>query len=106
MSEYTTEMVSIIVAAKPLTFAKAQQIATRDEFVAAGKSHRSVIAKAKSLGLDYTPKPKAAKKTTGDTKADMVRTIADNLELSFEELDGLSNAKAQSLVAIISATTK
>ena len=48
MSNYTPEMVAKMVAAQPLNLAMAKDLAS--DF---GLSHRSVISKAKSLGLEY-----------------------------------------------------
>jgi len=81
MSDYTKEMVATLTAATPLTFEKAQEIASTDAFVRAGKSTRSVVAKAKSLGLDYTPKAKPAAKAVGPTKADYLADIRSALAL-------------------------
>jgi hypothetical protein len=89
MSDYTPEMVAAIQTASPLTFEKAQEIASSDAFVRAGKGHRSVIAKAKSLGVDYIPKAKPAKasKDNGPTKAETLAAIRSALSLADREGD-------------------
>ena len=105
MSEYSAEMEATIRAAStPLTFAKAQEIANTDAFVAANKSHRSVIAKAKSMGLDYEPKPAVAKRPKGITKATLVQTIADQTGLNTDTLTGLDKANMGALTALVEAT--
>ena len=88
MSDYTSEMVAAIQTASPLTFEKAQEIASTDAFVRAGKGHRSVIAKAKSLGIDYIPKAKPVKasRDMGPTKAETLSAI--RLALALPERDG------------------
>ena len=63
---------------------------------------RSVIAKAKSLGLEYTLKAKPAKKKTAPTKMDIVRAIEKGLDADKGSLDGLVKATAQSLDALLS----
>lgn len=95
---YTPEMVAAIQSAEPLTFEKAQEIASSDAFVRAGKSQRSVIAKAKSLGVAYVPKAKpAAKADTGPTKAAYLADIRSALGLAEREGD-LTKAE---LVAVL-----
>ena len=96
---YTPEMVAAIQTASPLTFEKAQEIASLDAFVRAGKGHRSVIAKAKSLGIDYIAKPKAARKAAdnGPTKAETLAAIRTALALPDREGD-LTKAE---LVAVL-----
>ena len=81
MSDYTKEMVAAIQTAEPLTFEKAQELASTDAFVRAGKTTRSVVAKAKSLGVDYIPKAKPATKEVGPTKADYLADIRSALAL-------------------------
>lgn len=98
MSNYTETETQKLVAASPLTFDKAQEIALE-----LGKSQRSVIAKAKSLGLDYIPKPKAAKRPAGETKADLVNRIAVAVGGDSADLLGLEKATAGSLSALLAA---
>jgi hypothetical protein len=81
MSDYTKEMVAAITAAAPLDAAKAQQIAETDDFVRASKTKRSVIAKAKSLGLEYIKAAPRAKAVQGPTKADRLQAIRTSLAL-------------------------
>ena len=53
MSNYTEKMVATLRDSQPLNLAKAKDLAA--DF---GLSHRSVISKAKSLGLEYVAAPK------------------------------------------------
>jgi hypothetical protein len=96
---YTPEMVAAIQSAEPLTFEKAQEIASSDAFVRAGKSHRSVITKAKSLGIAYVPKGKKpnTKVEAGPTKAAYLADIRSALALPEREGD-LTKAE---LVAVL-----
>ena len=64
MSNYTPAMIAKLQAAAPLNLAVAKDLAA--DF---GLSHRSVISKAKHLGLDYVVAPKAAKRVRS-SKAD------------------------------------
>ena len=59
MSNYTPAMIAKLQAAAPLDLAKAKALASDFGNV----SHRSVISKAKHLGLDYLVAPKATKKS-------------------------------------------
>ena len=102
---YSKEMAAVIRKAEPLTFDKAQEIASMDAFVAAGKSQKSVIAKAKSMGVAYIPKPKAAKRPTQETKSDLVDRIAVAVGGDSSEFAGLSKATTASLLAVLAAVT-
>ena len=69
MSNYTPAMVAKLQGAAPLNLEIAKDLAA--EF---GVSHRSVISKAKHLGLEYVKAaPKA--KATGTTKAELTDAI-------------------------------
>ena len=69
MSNYTPAMIAKLQAAAPLNLEIAKDLAA--EF---GVSHRSVISKAKHLGLEYVKAaPKA--KAIGTTKADLTDAI-------------------------------
>ena len=76
MSNYTPAMVAKLQAAAPLNLETAKDLAA--DF---GVSHRSVISKAKSLGLEYvkaSPKARAAK---GITKAELTDAIRQAVAL-------------------------
>ena len=95
MSNYTPAMVAKLQAAAPLNLAKAKDLAA--DF---GLSHRSVISKAKHLGLDYDVAPKAAKKIRA-SKADTVDAIAKAIAVDPADLDGLALAKGSALDALL-----
>jgi len=69
MSNYTAKMVDAIKAAEPLDLAKAKDLAA--DF---GVSHRSVISKAISLGVQYKKAPVKAR-SARVTKSDLVTAI-------------------------------
>ena len=90
MSKYTPTMIEKMSAAQPLNLSKAQAFAS--EF---GVSHRSIIAKALSLGLTYEKKAVSSSSSDRPTKADLVREIEQSLQ--GESLDGLQGASMRSL---------
>ena len=92
MSNYTPAMIAKLQAASPLDLAKAKALASDFGNV----SHRSVISKAKHLGLDYVVTAKAAKKIRS-SKADTVAAIANGLDMPVDDLDGLALAKGSAL---------
>ena len=94
MSKYTPTMIEKLSAAQPLNLAKAQTFAS--EF---GVSHRSIIAKALSLGLTYEKKAVSSSSSDRPTKADLVREIEQSLQ--GESLDGLQGASMRSLQALL-----
>ena len=82
MSNYTKEMESAIRAQAPLNLAKAKMLA--EQF--ASVSHRSVISKAQSMGVEYVKAaPKA--KAVGVTKADLTDAIRKAVALPDREGD-------------------
>ena len=97
MSNYTESMVTAMLAQAVFSFDDAVKFAEENQL-----STRSVVSKVKSLGLEYTPKPKAAKSgLVKVTKADTVQAIAIALGASFETLEGLKGADAKSLSALL-----
>ena len=96
-SVYTQAMCEKMATAQPLNAEVCTTLAT--EF---GLTQRSVIAKAKSLGLDYVVKAKPARKKSAPTKMDIVRAIEKGLDADQGSLDGLVKATAQSLDALLS----
>ena len=94
MSNYTKKMEAEL-ASEAMDYNRAVALATEW-----GLSVKSVIAKTKSLGIDYQPKPKAIRKTSGVTKAQLVRDIESKLDC---QLDGLANASATSLSTLLGA---
>ena len=87
-NEYTPPMLAEIRKAEPLTLEKAKELAQRDEFTRAGKSHRSIISKAQSMGIEYikiTPTRKPRENTP--TKAAYLASIRKALALPEREGD-------------------
>ena len=85
MSNYTDSMVAAIRNAAPLTLAKAKSLASDFGTV----SHRSVISKAKSLGVEYVKAAPAARSTgpKAPTKAEYLFAIRKGLALPAREGD-------------------
>ena len=96
MSNYTPAMIAQLQAAAPLDLAKAKALAVDFGNV----SHRSVISKAKHLGVDYVVANKATKQIRS-SKADTVDAIAKAISVSPSDLDGLALAKASALTNLL-----
>ena len=93
MSNYTETMIAKLHASAPLNLDKAKALAS--DF---GLSHRSVISKAKSLGVAYEAQPKrVASKNVGPTKADINGAIRKALALPDREGD-LTKAELESVL--------
>ena len=92
MSNYTPAMIAKLQAAAPLNLAKAKALASDFGNV----SYRSVISKAKHLGLGYDVAPKDAKKIRA-SEADTVAAIAKAVDMPVDDLDGLALAKGSAL---------
>ena len=97
-SVYTDQMVTTMSARAPLNAEICSELAS--EF-GNGITSRSVIAKAKSLGLDYTVKAKPARKKATATKMDIVNAIAKAVDADDGSLDGLVKAPASALSALL-----
>ena len=93
MSKYTPTMIEKMSAAQPLNLAKAQSFAS--EF---GVSHRSIIAKALSLGLTYEKKT-VVSSSSKPTKRDVVAEIEKALDA--DSLSGLEGASMRSLNSLL-----
>ena len=89
---YTKAQEAALTKAAPVSFEDAALFAA--EF---GVSQRSVIAKVKSLDLEYIPKEVAPKRPRGVTKAQLVAAIEDSRGLPAGALDGLEKASARAL---------
>ena len=98
-SVYTTAFVEVMKNRQPLNADICQQLAV--EF-GNGITTRSVIAKAKSAGIDYTVKAKPARKKATATKMDLVNAIAKAVDADAGSLDGLVKAPASALSALLS----
>ena len=85
MSNYTPAMVARIKNAAPLNLAKAKELAADFGNV----THRSVISKAQSLGVEYVkaaPAPRSPREAT-PTKADYLAAIRKSLALKDRQGD-------------------
>lgn len=96
MSNYTDKMVAAIRAAAPLNLAKAKQLASDFGSV----SHRSVISKAQSLGVEYVKAAPAARQPRGITKAEYLSAIREGLALPAREGD-LTKAELSAVLQAI-----
>ena len=97
---YTEQMTAKIMASAPLNLDKAHALASEFGTV----TYRSVISKAKSLGVEYIKKAPAAKtvKDTGPTKAALLLEIRKTLELSDREGD-LTKIELQTILTALVA---
>ena len=97
MSNYTPEMVARIREAAPLNLAKARELAADFGNV----THRSVISKAQSLGVEYV-KVAPVKRVKNDTptKAEYLAAIRKGLALPTREGD-LTKAELSAVLASI-----
>jgi len=86
-------MEAAIRAAAPLNLAKAKALAEQFATV----SHRSVISKAQSMGLEYVKAAPAAKASRGPTKADILAEIRTAMALPSREGD-LTKAELSALL--------
>ena len=83
MSNYTETMIAKIKAAAPLNIETAKELAS--DF---GVSHRSVISKAKHLGVEYVKAQRApASRDAGPTKVAMLVSIRQLMDLPTREGD-------------------
>ena len=98
-SVYTADMVEIMRESAPLN---AEVCATLAKTFGNGITARSVIAKAKSAGIEYVVKAKPARKKSAPSRADIVAAIAKAVDADAGELDGLVKAPASALDALLS----
>ena len=98
-SVYTADMVNIMRESAPLN---ADVCETLAKTFGNGITTRSVIAKAKSAGIDYTVKAKPARKKATASKMDIVNAIAKAVDADDGSLDGLVKAPANALSALLS----
>ena len=94
MATYTPTMIAAMEAAQPLNLEKAKDLASD-----LNVSYRSVIAKAKQLGLEYQNAQPAAKRPKGVTKASLVADISEAIG---ESVDSLAKANMADLQILAS----
>ena len=93
---YSDSQVARLQAAAPISYEMAQELAS--EF---GVSPRSVVSKVISLGLEYTPKPKAEKKGRGVTKAQLVAQISERTGVEFKSLGNAATSDLEALLTLL-----
>ena len=93
---YSTEQEAAIIAASPLNLESAKVLAE-----AMGKSYRSIIAKAKSLGLEYESKPAPKKRLAVVTKAELVSMIEAGAGAAEGSLAGLEKSPVKALNTLL-----
>ena len=94
---YTKDQVARLTESAPISYEDAVALGTE-----LGYSTRSVIAKTKSLELEYIPKAVPAKRPTPLTKSQVVDLIAYS---TGAELDGLAGATLASLTVLLDAVS-
>lgn len=93
VANYSPAQEAAILAAAPLNLEKAKEISAQ-----IGKSYRSVISKAKQLGVPYEVKAAAKKRVGGVTKAALVEKLEARFGVS---LDGLEKSTAKPLASMV-----
>lgn len=92
---YTPDMEAVLEDAQPIDYERAIQLGKELD-----RKPRSIIAKAKSMGLEYVVKVGSLEVKTRAprvTKADYVEAIAKALSVDADELKGLELARIRSL---------
>jgi len=98
MSQYTSTMVTALQS-QAWDYDSASAFASEHNLTV-----RSVIAKIKNLGLDYTPKPKTVSASGPRiAKADIVSAIAKALDADPDSIAGLAKADGRALSALLMA---
>jgi hypothetical protein len=97
MSNYTDNMVAEMEKIGSFNYDSAAAFAEKH-----GLSTRSVISKAKSLGLEYAPRVVAKSSTPRVRKSDVVAQIAEQLGADADALSGLAKADMRSLNELVS----
>ena len=100
MSKYTNPMIEAIRSASPLDLSKAHALANSDLFAKADVSYRSIIAKAKSLGVASVKAVPAAKapRAPEPTKEHYLAEIRKSLALP-ERSGDLTKAELVNVLA-------
>ena len=93
---YTSEMVSSLMDGAVTDYDTAVSYSDTNSL-----SVRSVIAKVKSLGLDYTPKTRILKRGDRVTKDELVRAIEKSLASGTDSLVGLEKSSVAALSRLL-----
>jgi hypothetical protein len=96
-ANYTAEMVQAIEDAAPLNLVKAKALA-----LVLDRPYRSVIAKAKSIKVQYDSLPTPAKKEALPTKAELVSDIEANFNLPSGSLEGVVKSTVAAIKVVLS----
>lgn len=96
MSKYTVEVIAAIRAAAPLDLAKCQELAETPQFKEADISAKGIIAKARTMNVEYIPVQRVSK--TGEAPIRKTEIVADiEAILQTEGLASLAKASKQDL---------
>lgn len=100
MSNYSEALVAKLEAQPKWTYASTAEFAEAN-----GLKHRSVIAKVKSLGLEYEPKPARVTKRGEPVvlKAEMVAAVEKALAVSVPSLSKVTKEDLERLVEAVGA---
>lgn len=102
---YSDKQVQILIDNSPMDLAGAKALAETEAFK--DKSHQSIIAKVKNLGLEYIPKPPPRKKAVQATKPELVETVQGLLNLDDScpnhILEGLEKSTRGALLKLINS---
>lgn len=96
MTTYTKTMIDTLEKAQPLNLEKAKDLA--GDF---GVSYRSIIAKAKQLGLEYQNAQPAAKRPKGITKQTLTVQISELVGESLPSLEKANMSDLQTLLGFL-----
>jgi hypothetical protein len=104
VSKYTPELVNLITAQAPLNIEKAEALAATEPFIEAGITARGIIAKSRTLGLEYEPVVRVAKDgSTIVRKNELVAAIESATGAT--GLDTLAKADKAALRNLLTAIT-
>lgn len=93
---YSDSMIRAIRAQAPLNLEKAHALGAE-----LGVSYRSIIAKAKQLGVEYVSKAPVAKKAHKATKADICQVISARLGCDMSGLEKADYATLDALARLV-----
>jgi hypothetical protein len=108
-SKYTPEMVAIIEDAAAthgsLNLELCNELATMPVFADAGITPRGIIAKVRTMGIDYTRKQRVTKTGAPVIRKDEIVVKIENV-LGVSGLDSLSKAEKPALHKLLQAITE
>lgn len=95
-ANYSAAMVARIEESAPLDLAKAKALGTE-----LGRTYRSVIAKANSLGIEYIKKPSPVKAKSEPTKAELVSGVEAAMDVADDTLAGITKGTVTAITALL-----